>query len=567
MSGTDGSQASVEGDNRLEDERISGFDESARRRRVDALVAEGRAIRQFDPEKLEFIATEALILSHEPGPDGGEYELGTAGALSLIAYYNASRGECKEALSTAQRALGMIDLASPTQLLGDLYDEIAWAHFSMGSFVDALNQLMRTINIAETIGDRTLLASALDTMGNVHTVSGHPEAALDLFVRAAEIHHEQHDVLNEALSSNNLVYAYLGLGRNEEALQLAMQALEQIRTCGEVSAVTCVLDTVAEAALALGRLDDAETYSREALEISREHELVRDETNCLLTCGNLQRLRGDFDEAVTTTTHALELAEHQQRSVEVATAHARLAEIEEERGNLDVALQHFRMFHDLEGRRVSAETQAQLASLRVEYQVESAKKDAEIHRLRNLALEREVEQRRIAQTRLEAQASLDPLTGLFNRRHLSVLAEEVERAVASGRPASVVLCDIDRFKRVNDVHGHLAGDQTLALFARLLRDQGHDGDTSLRFGGDEFLIVLIGADGVAARRRAESLRTALSKAFVISGEAEVAVTASFGVVAALPGTLAHLDDLIDEADRALYEAKNAGRDCVVGCEL
>jgi diguanylate cyclase (GGDEF)-like protein len=567
MSGKNGSQASGEGGGRLEDARVASFDENARRERVDALVAEGRAIRQFDLEKLEFIATEALILSHEPGPDGGEYELGTAGALSLIAYYNASRGDCRDALSTAQRALGMIDLSTPSQLLGDLYDSMGWAHFSMGSFVDALNQLIRSIGIAEEIGDVSLMASALDTMGNVHTVSGHPEAALDLFLRAIEIHHDGHDVLNEALSSNNLVYAYLGLGRDDEALELALRALEQVRGCGEASALTCVLDTVAEAALALGRLDDAETYSREALEISREHDLARDETNCLLTCGNLQRLRGDLDEAVATTAHALELAEQQQRSVEVATAHARIAEIEEERGNLDVALQHFRLFHELEGRRVSSETQAQLASLRVEYQVESSKKDAEIHRLRNLALEREVEQRRIAQTRLEAQASLDPLTGLFNRRHLPVLAEELERALAAGKPASVVVCDIDRFKRVNDLHGHLAGDQTLALFARHLRDQGHDGDTTLRLGGDEFLIVLIGADGAAARRRAERLRASLSEAFVLSGDAKVAVTASFGVVAVHPGSACRLDDLIGEADRALYEAKNAGRDCVVGCEL
>jgi len=565
MSGTNASQSSVEGDSR-HDAHTSALDERTRRKRVDALVAEGRAIRQFDLGKLEFIATEALILSREPGSDGSGYTLGTAGALSLLAYYNAAHGECKEALATAQRALGMLDPTTPTQLLGDLYDEMAWAHFSMGSFVDALNQLMRTIAVAEAIDDKSLLASALDTMGNVHTVSGHPEAALDLFLRAIELHREVNDSLNEALSSNNLVYTYLGLGRNEEALELALHALERIREVGEVSSVTCVLDTVAEASLATGRLDDAEKYANQALQISREHGLAREEAACLLTCGNLQQLRGDLDAAVATTTNALELAEHQQRSVEIATAHKRLAEIEEERDNLELALHHFRLFHELEGRRVSSETQAQLASLRVEYQVESAKKDAEIHRLRNLALEREVEQRRIAATRLEAQASLDPLTGLFNRRHLPVLAEELARAIEAGTPVSVVLCDIDRFKRINDAHGHLTGDQTLALFARLMRDQSHDGDTSLRYGGDEFLIVLIGADGKTARRRAERLRTALAGSTVASDDDRVSVTASFGVVAVQPDTPVTLDDLIDEADRALYTAKNAGRNCVVGCE-
>ena len=158
-----------------------------------------------------------------------------------------------------------------------------------------------------------------------------------------------------------------------------------------------------------------------------------------------------------------------------------------------------------------AETQAQLA--RVAHRIPGRKRqeDAEIHRLRNLALEQEVEQRRIAQTRLEARASLDPLTGLFNQRRLPVLAEEIGRALRTGTPASVVLCDIDPLQARERRARHLVGDRMLTLFARLLHDHAHEGDTSLRYGGDEFLIVLIGADG-RLRIRAERLREAIAEA-------------------------------------------------------
>ena len=567
MSGTNGSHRPAETNDRHSEQDTHPLDERERRAHVDALIAEARALRRFDLDRLDELANEALSLAREPCPGGGEYSLGAAGALSLIAYRNAALGESKEALTCAQRAIGMLDSLEPCQLLGDLYDSMAWAHFSMGSFVDALSQLMNSLEIAEAIGDKTLMANALDTMGNVHTVSGHPEAGLDLHLRAIELHRETGDRFNESIALNNAAYTYLALDRNAEALECALLALEYARQSGRLRTVTSVLGTVADAYLAMGDLDEAETHARRALETSREQGLLRDETDCLLTLGDVAMHRGAYDEAAEMTSRALTLAERQGRSVEVASAHERLANIEEQRGNLGAALRHSRDFHMHEYRRISAETQAQLASLRVEYQVETAKKDAEIQRLRNLALERQVEEQRIAQARLEAQASLDPLTGLFNRRHLPVLAEELSRALLAGVPSSVVLCDIDRFKRINDGYGHLIGDRTLTLFARLLRDHGHEGDTSLRYGGDEFLIVLIGANGQIARSRAERLRKAIAKARVPSGDDQVMVTASFGVVAALPSSPVPLHDLIGEADRALYTAKNSGRDCVVGCEL
>jgi len=247
--------------------------------------------------------------------------------------------------------------------------------------------------------------------------------------------------------------------------------------------------------------------------------------------------------------------------VEEYTCHELLSRIHEQRGDMDVALAEYRCFHDLEGARFNEESETRLVHLRVQHQLDSARKDAEIHRLRSLALEREVETRRIAQARLEAQASLDPLTGLYNRRHLEVLGAELGAVTGRGETACLVMLDIDRFKGVNDTHGHLAGDRVLVSIADLLVRNSREADIPCRYGGDEFLVLLAGMerhDGIDA---AERLRAAVESTRIDFNGAEISVTISAGI--ACTDQLTPLPTLISRADDALYAAKMAGRNRVV----
>jgi len=203
----------------------------------------------------------------------------------------------------------------------------------------------------------------------------------------------------------------------------------------------------------------------------------------------------------------------------------------------------------------------------VRNQISSAKKDAEIMRLRNLALEREVEERRLAQATLEARASLDPLTGLYNRGHLSALAEELRLLSQADHPLSLILLDIDYFKQVNDAHGHLVGDQVLVSLARILRQNARDSDIPCRFGGDEFLLVLDGMDSAAATAVAERLRRAVAVADIRFNEERISITISAGVASLEAGCALDLRALTSRADLALYEAKHTGRDRVVAASV
>lgn len=163
---------------------------------------------------------------------------------------------------------------------------------------------------------------------------------------------------------------------------------------------------------------------------------------------------------------------------------------------------------------------------------------------------------------LAEQAVRDPLTDLHNRRHLMErFGPTLEEAAAGGEPVAVVVLDLDRFKRVNDEHGHLTGDAVLIAMAQRLRECVPPGALVARWGGEEFVVVVPGADLTAGAALAETLRRRCEAEPLGSGPRAVHCTLSAGV-AAYPESGRTVTDLLLAADRALYEAKDRGRNRV-----
>ena len=163
-------------------------------------------------------------------------------------------------------------------------------------------------------------------------------------------------------------------------------------------------------------------------------------------------------------------------------------------------------------------------------------------------------------TDLQHSANTDSKTGLLNSRGWHVMArQQLSQADSAGSPTAVLLIDLDHFKRVNDTHGHLAGDVVLKSVAEILVKELRGYDAVGRYGGEEFIALLPGADGAAALAIGERLRFRICSA---APEELLAVTASVGVAVGLPRTALTLEDIIDAADIALYQAKTNGRDRV-----
>jgi diguanylate cyclase (GGDEF)-like protein len=171
------------------------------------------------------------------------------------------------------------------------------------------------------------------------------------------------------------------------------------------------------------------------------------------------------------------------------------------------------------------------------------------------------DRRRLDAARAEAErlAQTDPLTGLNNRRAFMERGEALfARARRTGTALSFILLDLDHFKWVNDTHGHAAGDAVIQALAQVLGDHAREGDVLGRLGGEEFAVLLPGADAATAWARAEDLRVTLGDRVVLPGVLDLRRTASFGVSSLADGARS-LDVLIAQADDALYAAKNAGR--------
>jgi len=173
-------------------------------------------------------------------------------------------------------------------------------------------------------------------------------------------------------------------------------------------------------------------------------------------------------------------------------------------------------------------------------------------------------QLRDREQRLKEMVRTDYLTGVQNRRSFMERAElEFARAKRFGNPFSIVMLDVDHFKRVNDNHGHSTGDEVLKVVAHVLDGEIRRHDVIARYGGEEFALLLAETDEAQAGTMAERCRRRIEGARLVVGGAAIRVTASVGIASYPREGVSKIDQLIDLADKALYQAKESGRNQTV----
>jgi diguanylate cyclase (GGDEF)-like protein len=208
-----------------------------------------------------------------------------------------------------------------------------------------------------------------------------------------------------------------------------------------------------------------------------------------------------------------------------------------------------------------AQVEYELVQSRDEMESKVKERTAELQEL-NERLVFEIEERKRVEQALLQAAMTDSLTGLPNRRAMEKqLASHVARVKRGGKPFAVLLCDVDRFKSVNDAYGHEVGDQLLRAFAEILQSSVRTGDMVSRWGGEEFLILLAETDLEGGRAAAENLRQSFATHILKVYEAEISRTISVGVATSID--CRDEDEIVRNADEALYEAKRLGRNLVV----
>ncbi len=414
-------------------------------------------------------------------------------------------------------------------LLARSHFHLALTFHYFGDEAASLEHALGAVELLEDSAPPGLRIIYLIRLANSLAETGSTEAARDRYRQAERLAVTIGDMTRQLLVLNNLAYTELEAGNAESTWAAVERMYAAAQTIGR-DFLLVERDTIANVLISLDRFAEAEEMLRDFYDAPRWFE-PHDAADAALTLALAQRRLGALDRAQASLDRCLELCTEQQLTGVRVRVHAEQAELFAAASNYQSAFEEYKRFHAASEVLRSTQQEARARARQAMFETAEARRDAE---------------------RYWEQARRDPLTGLYNRRYVD---ERLPEELASGRPLTVALIDLDHFKRINDTLSHDVGDQVLVTVAGLLT-VGDDGFVA-RMGGEEFLVVLPGAaqpmlEAIRARIAAYSWRP-------ITGD--LPVTVSIGGVTTVGGETQA--ELISTADRRLYDAKRSGRDRVV----
>ncbi len=533
-------------------------------------------------------------------------------ALNALSTELARTGHAAQAFELAKQARTVAASTGDRQLDAETRHSMARCHFYLADFMPALEGLLQSAQMYQDCGDLAGAATAFAGIGICQHRLGANDDAVASLLRALETARAQRLDTLEISIYNSLGSALLAARRHDEAEEYLAAGIARSVDCGDRNLLTKLY--LNRAALAKARGDahaatDADaararyaeglTQVTQALELARELGNVYDEAHCLGQTGTLLRLNGNFagagaileetlafarsineahvqaealmelgtlrvaegrtDEARASLAEAIALSRRISARAVLAEACETLSQVQERDQDFASALAMYKEFHavreaELAGSRKHAATAAQLW---LDFQEASRRASQYQERAETLAADHAALTRK-AKVLVEVSQQ-DPLTGLLNRRGLDARIGALIAATEIGEmPLAIALIDVDRFKRINDTFSHTVGDTVLKRVATMIREQCRQNDLPVRYGGDEFLIVLAGADLAAGTKVLERLKSAIDSYPWRAEVPGLVVTLSIGIAARAPG--ATMARTIAAADEALYKAKAGGRD-------
>jgi diguanylate cyclase (GGDEF)-like protein len=530
-------------------------------------------------------AAEAVTLAQQLGNREAEGR-----AALLMATHEHRRGRPEECLAAAHSALAAFSELEDLQRVSAALNQMVLAFDVLGLSEESLDRASRSLEAAKMSGDPLTLAWAYNRAGLGHAAVGNVEEGITSLQFALSLAREVGDSEAIFAALNNLMEDYSGFARElfeagqvEEArervapaLELAPEAIGFARALDNPYDESIIQLTIGRALSYAGRYEEAiaELDAVESVATANGYGAVRLE--CRYERAHVELMRGDLREAISCY-HALLSEKEKLPGYTLVNIHLDLWRAHKQLGEYREALEHHERFHAVEQAQQTqlARTRARVLSShldldRAHLEARKATLEAELERSRTRELEVQAHLLREQTEVLIRRADEDGLTGVWNRRHVErEMPRLMREAAVRGEPVGVAFVDADRFKGVNDRYGHLVGDDVLRALADLLQGNCRPTDVVARMGGEEFVVLLPGADAEAARLLGERLCSAVREADWEPLVPGTRVTVSVGVASDRPGRMtsreidAAVAALLSRADEALYAAKRAGRDRVV----
>jgi len=432
---------------------------------------------------------------------------------------------------------------------------LARSHFVLTAVVQELGDLSlaleHAVRAVELLAEDAVPETRIDHLARLADclALNRDIAARDRYDQVLRLAEALGDIDRQLLVLNNRAYYETLSGSFEEALAWSTK-LQDLAARHDVPLRLGRLDTIGRALMALGHLEDAEAallpgLGPEILQASLDGDAGAD---FLLTLAEVRRRRGHLGEAQESLDEAVRRCDrHGLTSIRVR-ARREQAELHAASGDFRAAYEEHKLYTDELMDLQSAERDARARALQAMYETTEARRQT--RRYRELSLR-------------------DPLTGMYNRRYVDdELPRLLARSAGVGGTVTVALLDLDHFKAVNDTRSHEVGDRVLCAVAELLQEAGlsagaGDGSFAARMGGEEFLLVLTGADPATVARHLEDVRRAVRSHPWAELTGDLPVTVSIGAASTTGSTGATPAEVLGRADAHLYLAKRQGRDRVV----
>ncbi len=439
------------------------------------------------------------------------------------------------------------------------YIGIAQAY--VGLYADALKNMFEALEVFETAGHQQMISRSLNSIGYTYVSLQEPQRSLNYLLRSVQIGKESCSPVDVANCLHSLGEAYAAMGELDNALQSMTESVELCRSSSALIKESEYLLGLGSIRVVRGELDLAVECFESSLSLARKHGYRFAESGALRRLGILAHQQNNTEQGRSFLEEALEISSKISAKQMTYLCLKDLYTVCKDSGDYKTALDYFEQYHVAKEAIFSEQAEFRVKSLEVAYQLKEANREKEIFYLKNVALQREVDERVKAQAMAEHLAITDSLTGLSNRRQLLQVAErEVLLATRYARDLSIIIFDIDHFKQVNDNFGHVSGDKVLQAISKFVHNSVRKCDIVGRYGGEEFALLLPETNSTKAQLMFERIRTAIAAMSIELDRGSTSVTISAGIVQVNNGeSNVTLEQLLDRADQALYVAKNNGR--------
>ena len=444
----------------------------------------------------------------------------------------------EEALPVGLKANLLAEQIGDKYLIGSIQSLLGRIYWHIDDFPTSMDYYLNALKLVQNEHHPDLEISLINGLGMVQYGLENYTESLGYFKTCLEKAGKD-DLTGQADANNNIAYVLHLLGRDQEALEYGAAALVLFNQAGMYVGKLHTLHTLGAIQFALGNYDQAMTYLQEGLELARQNNSQLLELTYILEISRIDQIHGKLDQAEKEILLALQTAEKINSLTNITLTHERLVEIYKEKQDYQSALEHFEAFHATSKRIFNDKSDRRVKNLEILHQVEITRKQADLYR---------------------EMANTDSLTSLLNRRRFMEIAEiALQQAKIDRGDLAIIMLDIDHFKNVNDQYGHQAGDEVLSAVAAGIKKSLRGGDVAGRYGGEEFVVLVVGASAEQCVNIAERIRRAVARMEIQSNQVTVRVTISLGLICIGPDQELPLDELIQGADQAMYTAKQQGR--------